>query len=319
MLLTSKKSVGTVNIPVLLGIVGIHVLGLFGIVSTVARILEWSGRLCEFSCPSFVVWCARFFTWSGFGWFFVLYIVTGLGVTLCYHRLLTHSSFVTSTWFRCVLTTCGNLSFQGRPIRWVAVHRDHHNHSDEEDDPHSPLHGAWWAHNWWFLFNDLPGVDVFSLARDLQKDPWLVLMDKFYWVPQVALTLLLFGFGFWIGGIYMALSWIFLGIGLRTVCVYHITWSTNSICHMHGDQPHDTGDQSRNNAWLAIPSFGESWHNNHHYDPSAAAHGKRNWKQIDLTYEAIRLLVLLGLASKIRKTKEERDRNKSLKNPNPAS
>ncbi len=275
MLFSSKKSIGTLSVPVVLGIAGIHVLALLAV-------LPW------------------YFSWSGFAWFLFLYWVTGgLGVTLCYHRLLTHRSFETYRWIRYLLTIFGTLAFQGSVLTWVGTHRIHHQHSDEEGDPHSPLHGKWWAHYLWFMFNPPPEENPLAVVKDLLRDPGIVLIDKYFWMPQLVLTIALFGLGFWVGGLNMALSWIIWGVGVRTTFVYHVTWLVNSGCHLWGYKNFKTTDQSRNNWLIAILSFGEGWHENHHAEPTVAAHGNRHWYEFDLTYWTILGLQALGLARKV--------------------
>ncbi len=244
-------------------------------------------------------WC---FTWSGFAWFMFLYWLSGwIGITLCYHRLLTHSSFKTPLWFEHILTTIGTISLQGGPIDWVGLHRIHHAYSDKPGDPHSPhVNDFSWAHVLWVFFRRAEGVDPRSVTLDLQKDPFMETIDRFHWVPPLTVGIVLFGTGFIVGGLYTALSWLVWGVGVRTVAVYHTTWFVNSAAHTWGYRSYNTSDGSRNNWWVGLLGGGEGWHNNHHADQTAAAHGWR-WWEIDPTYWTIRLLGLVGLAWKIKK------------------
>jgi len=245
------------------------------------------------------------FSWSGVGWFCLLYWVSGgLGITLCYHRLLTHRSFKTPLWLRTFLTTCGCLAMQGSPIVWVGTHRFHHKHSDQELDPHSPVHGFSWSHMLWVLTKAPKGFRAKDQARDLQKDAAMRLIDKLWLVPQLLVTLLLFVSGWIIEDLTLGCSWVVWGVALRTIVVFHTTWFVNSASHLWGYQNFpDTGDNSRNVWWVALLTFGEGWHNNHHHDPSSAAHGMR-WFEYDMTYWTIRLLQAIGLASDIREPKD---------------
>jgi stearoyl-CoA desaturase (delta-9 desaturase) len=234
------------------------------------------------------------FTWSAFGVFVVLQVVTAMGITLCYHRLLTHRSFQVPKWVEYPLTLCGMLALQGGPIKWVSTHRVHHAFADRPQDPHSPLRGFWWAHmGWLFPYDDLidnPAKYV-KFVPDLQRDP----VQRFFEQTNSLWTVALGGVLFVVGG----LPWLIWGLFLRTTVVYHGTWLVNSASHLWGYQSYNTNEGSRNNWWVALVSFGEGWHNNHHAFPHSAAHGLR-WWEFDITYAAIRLLGFLRLASRIR-------------------
>ena len=237
------------------------------------------------------------FTWSGLAVMAVLTWMTGgLGITLCYHRLLTHRSFKTPKWFEYVLTSIACMAWQGGPAQWVGVHRIHHAHSDEELDPHSPKHGFTWAHVLWCMHRDgengQPGI---AAAKDLMRDPVQRWLNNYFVVPQFALVALLVGLGWWIGGWPLAASWVVWGVCVRTVLVYHGTWFVNSASHTWGYRNFDTTDHSTNLWWVAVLSFGEGWHNNHHAQQRSAAHGMR-WWEFDLTWQTIKVLRLVGLA-----------------------
>lgn len=234
------------------------------------------------------------FSWPAFWTFIGLQVMTGLGVTLCYHRLLTHRSFHVPKWLEYVLTCCGALALQGGPVKWVATHRVHHAFADRPQDPHSPTKGFWWAHMFWlFAYDEV--LDTPSkyerYAPELARDPFYHLLDRFDVVPTVLLGAGLFAVGGW-----PMLVW---GLFLRTAVVYHGTWLVNSAAHLWGYQSFDTNEGSTNNWWVALVSYGEGWHNNHHAYPHSAAHGLR-WWELDVTYLAIRGLAALGLAKQIR-------------------
>ncbi|MBL0927766.1 MAG: fatty acid desaturase [Phycisphaerales bacterium] len=234
------------------------------------------------------------FTWSGLAVAVALWVLTGgLGICLCYHRLLTHRSFKTHKWVEYALTVLGTMTFQGGPLRWVSVHRIHHKHSDHDEDPHSPKHGFNWSHVLWTMAASPKGEDRAPAAKDLARDPVMVLIDRWHFVPQVALGAVLFGLGHWLAG--AGLSWLVWGVAVRTVFVFHATWFVNSASHTWGYRNYATDDDSKNNWWVALLSFGEGWHNNHHAEQRAAAHGRR-WFEVDLTYLTIRAMALVGLA-----------------------
>lgn len=237
------------------------------------------------------------FSWSGLALLVVLaWVSGGLGVTLCYHRLLTHRSFKTPKWLEYLLAVCACLAWQGGPAEWVGMHRLHHKHSDQDHDPHSPKHGFTWAHVLWMLHGELEGLKARDAAKDLERDPIMRWIDRLFWVPQLLVACGLLGVGWWIGGPMLGLSWIVWGIALRTVVMFHATWFVNSATHTWGYRNYkNTDDGSTNLWWVAMLSLGEGWHNNHHAHPRSAAHGLR-WFELDPTYWTIRVLGWLGLA-----------------------
>ena len=234
------------------------------------------------------------FTWRAFWLFIALQAVTALGVTLCYHRLLTHRSFQVPKWLEYPLTVCGLLALQGGPLKWVATHRVHHAFSDRPNDPHSPTRGFWWAHMLW-LFTWDEQLDVPEKLRrfvpDLARDPIHRFLEKTDVIWTFALGGLLYALGGW--------SFVVWGMFARLVFVYHGTWLVNSGAHLWGYQTYDTNEGSRNNWWVALLSYGEGWHNNHHAYPHSAAHGLR-WWELDLTYLIIRFLAWCKLATRVR-------------------
>ena len=216
-----------------------------------------------------------------------------------YHRLLTHRSFQTPKLVEYVLTFLGTLANQGGPLRWVAVHRMHHQHSDTEGDPHSPRDGIWWAHLLWWMPH-IPALDdpgyYERYVPDLVKDPVLCFLQRFHFLGSLVLAGLLFTLGeVWSG---VGLSWLVWGMFVRTTLLYHATWLVNSATHSWGYRSYATRDGSTNLWWVALLTLGEGWHNNHHAFPRSARHGIR-WWELDLTYCLIRLLALMRLAKQI--------------------
>lgn len=259
---------------------------------------------------AFMPW---FFTWSGAAVCFLgLYVFGTLGVNLCFHRLLTHRSFKCSKRTEHFLALLGVCCLQEGPARWVSIHRRHHQHSDEQPDPHSPLVTFLWGHMGWLIVENRD-TDTFHLyqryARDLVRQPFYLNMERslnWLWVYTAhALLFAVAGFGAgWLltgtvsGAAQFAASIVVWGVLVRTVLVWHITWSVNSLSHLFGYQSHDTGENSRNNWLVALLSNGEGWHNNHHADQRSAAHGHK-WYEIDVTYLTILAMEKLGLASNV--------------------
>lgn len=248
-----------------------------------------------------------------------MHVVAGLGITVGFHRLLTHRSFETKPWVRALLTAAGSLAIEGRPSHWVADHRRHHAYADEEGDPHSPhvghghegpgfwnaVRGAWHAHIGWFLADGQTPASRF--APDVLKDRVVMAIDRqFPWFVLLALVIPgVLGFvltgGSWVG----ALTGAFWGGAVRIFVTHHITWSVNSICHMFGRRPFETSDKSTNNWVLALPTLGEAWHHNHHAFPTSAFHGLRRWqKAMDPSGWVIWWLEKTGLAWDVRRVSE---------------
>ncbi|OYV91457.1 MAG: acyl-CoA desaturase [Planctomycetia bacterium 21-64-5] len=252
------------------------------------------------------------FSWSGVVLAVAgLYVFGTLGINLCYHRLLTHRGFNCPPWLEHALALLGICCLQDTPARWVAVHRLHHQHSDEEPDPHSPLVTFLWGHIGWLMVENRQVNSVLTYdryARDVLKDPFYFAFERnllWVWVNLVQ-WLAFFLPGLAIGwsqgtsadGVRFGLSLLVWGVFVRTVAVWHITWSVNSATHIWGYRNYETGENSRNNWLVALISNGEGWHNNHHADQRSAAHGHR-WWEFDVTYLTICLLEKLGLASDV--------------------
>ena len=243
--------------------------------------------------------------WSDVAVFVIMYIATGLGVTVGFHRYFTHRSFKTSRPMRAILAVLGSAAIEGPVISWVADHRKHHRFSDRQGDPHSPHvgHGGGWrgaltglahAHMGWLFIHTERGAKS-RYAPDLLKDPIVRFADRNFLAWALAGLAMAFGLGWAIGGTLLAaLTGLLWGGGVRMLVVHHVTYSINSLCHFFGRRRFTTDDHSRNLLWLAIPSFGESWHNNHHAFPTSAFHGLRRW-EIDPSALVIRALEAVGL------------------------
>ena len=237
-----------------------------------------------------------------------MYMATGFGITIGYHRLFAHRAFEAARPLKFLLAVLGSMAVQGELIKWAAVHRRHHQHSDQPDDPHSPYHygggvrgvlaGFWHAHVGWILKADYPNLKKYT--KDLQADNIIRVVSGLFgvWVFLGLLIPAVLGgliTGTWTGA-FLGLLW---GGFVRIFLVHHVTWSINSVCHLWGTRPYDRGDYSRNNLLFGVLGLGEGWHNNHHAFPSSARHGLR-WWELDVSYIVIRALELIGLARRVR-------------------
>ncbi|GJP82714.1 hypothetical protein CLOP_g16364 [Closterium sp. NIES-67] len=239
------------------------------------------------------------FSWEAFECFVAMYVITGMfGITLSFHRHLTHHSFVLPKWLEYTFAYCGVLACQGSPFEWVSAHRIHHRWCDKPEDVHTPYEGFWYSHAGWLLDNEALNARLEGKNNiyDLTKDPFYQFIDKTYIWHIVASVVALYA----LGG-FPFVAW---GFALRLVWVYHITWFVNSASHVWGDQPWNTGDLSRNNWWVGILAFGEGWHNNHHAFEYSARHGL-DWWQIDMTWYTLKLLEAVGLATNLRYPREK--------------
>jgi stearoyl-CoA desaturase (Delta-9 desaturase) len=261
--------------------------------------------------------------------FALMYALTAVGVTVGFHRLLTHRAFETYAWLRRLLAVLGSMSLQGPVIDWVADHRKHHTFTDEEGDPHSPHagHGAgfggmarglWHAHTGW-LFSTHGQASSRRFARDLVEDPAMRRINRSF--PAIALASLALPFVLGLalsgGALAAGLTALLWGGLVRIFLVHHITWSINSICHFFGRRRFATEDHSTNVFWLALPSLGEAWHHNHHAFPRSAYHGLR-WYELDPSGWLIMLLARVGLAWDVVRVTPERARAKLARRPVPA-
>jgi stearoyl-CoA desaturase (Delta-9 desaturase) len=254
--------------------------------------------------------------------FALMYVLTGLGVTVGLHRLFTHRSFKTSPVVRFVFAVLGSAAIEGPVISWVADHRKHHAFSDREGDPHSPhvdhgtgvkgiLRGLGHAHVGWLFIHTARGHRE-RYAPDLIADPVVSFVDKTFFVWAIGGLLAAFGLGWLIGGtLTAALTGLLWGGAVRMLVLHHATYSINSLCHFFGRRTYDTGDHSRNLAWLAPLTLGEAWHNNHHAFPTSAFHGF-SWRQLDISALVIRSMEAAGLAWDVVRIAPERRAAKSF-------
>lgn len=243
----------------------------------------------------------------------LMYIATGMGITVGYHRYFTHKSFSTGPFMVAVLGILGSMAVEGSVLRWCATHRSHHAHSDTESDPHSPhghgegirgtLKGFWNAHMGW-IFHP-PGEPLSRYVPDLMKDKLVMRISRLFplWVllsmiiPTIlgGLMEIILGGGFWWGA-FLGFVW---GGLVRVLVVHHITWSVNSICHLWGTRPFRSSDESRNNPIVGVLALGEGWHNNHHAFPTSARHGLE-WWQFDSSWLMIKSLEKVGVVRDVR-------------------
>jgi stearoyl-CoA desaturase (delta-9 desaturase) len=250
-----------------------------------------------------------------------MYVITAMGITVGYHRLLTHRSFQTPRWLEYTFAGLGSMAVQGPVISWVADHRKHHAFTDVEGDPHSPhvghgdgvrgvLAGLWHAHTGWLL-SEHGRADAETYAPDLVEDPGMRWISRhFEWFVVAGLLIpALLGYAL-TGTLAGALGGFLWGGLVRVFLVHHVTWSVNSVCHFLGSRRFDVDDESRNVFWLALPSLGEAWHHNHHAFPRSAVHGLRRW-ELDPGALLIGALERVGLARNVVRISPERQREKS--------
>jgi stearoyl-CoA desaturase (Delta-9 desaturase) len=251
----------------------------------------------------------------------LMYVITGLGITVGYHRMLTHRSFQTYKPLEYMWAFLGSMAVQGPVIAWVADHRKHHAHTDAEGDPHSPhvgrgdgilgaLRGLWYAHMGW-LFDAHGRADGEKYARDLVEDRGMTLMSRQFLSIVLIGLLIPAGLGYLLTGgtLKGAITGLIWGGLVRIFMLHHVTWSINSVCHFFGRRRFDIEDHSTNVFWLALPSFGESWHHNHHAFPRSAVHGLK-WWEVDTSAMVIRAMKRLHLAWNVVEITPERQAQK---------
>lgn len=262
---------------------------------------------------SLLVFVPWLFSWSGVvvciaGY----YLIGAVGINLGYHRLLTHRGMVVPQWLERTLAILGVCNLQDAPARWVGVHRMHHQFSDEHRDPHSPLVDFLWGHVGWLVYQNkyLGTADFYDrYARDLLRQPFYRKLESYpVWAGiYFGHAFLIYLVGLAVGwamtgdtmqGVQLGLSWLVWGVFLRTVLVWHVTWSVNSLSHLWGYKNYETRDHSQNNWFVALLTSGEGWHNNHHAKPRCAAHGHK-WWELDFTYWAVLALEKVGLAKDV--------------------
>ncbi|MDA1094094.1 MAG: fatty acid desaturase [Acidobacteria bacterium] len=228
------------------------------------------------------------------------------GIGMGYHRLHTHRSYTVPKAIEYLFAVCGALTLQGGPIFWAAIHRIHHQRSDKPGDPHTPHDGKWWSHILWTIFGEERHSNTEVMGRyapDLMKDRFYRVLNRWHWVPLVVLGLVLLAIGGW--------PWALWGIFLRVTVGLHCTWLVNSATHLWGKRRFDTSDDSKNNWWVALLTFGEGWHNNHHAYPRSAKHGLVS-RELDVSWLQIRFLAWLGLARDLQVPTAGQIANKAL-------
>ncbi len=249
------------------------------------------------------------FSWRNLAVALVLYwMCTGLGISLGYHRLHTHRSYKVPLWLEYFFAVCGSLTLEGGPIFWVSTHRLHHQKSDQPGDPHSPRDGAWWSHIGWLLVGPSKHSDTKMMAKytpDLSRHRFYNWLNSYHWT----LTFMLAAVLFIAGGISTSgfnaksgLGLVLWGTFLRICVGLHATWAVNSATHMWGGRRFDTRDDSRNNVAVALITFGEGWHNNHHAHPTSARHGLA-WYEFDISWITLTMMKAIGLAKDVRVAK----------------
>ena len=262
--------------------------------SAPSRRLNWSTIIFV---PTFhlLAFVALFtFSWQNLLAFGItIWIAASWGVGIGYHRLFTHRGFKAPKWLQYFLAVCGTLALQSGPISWVTTHRIHHAFTEQDNDPHSPRNGTYWSHIGW-IFRGTAQMQPESARQryspDLLRDPYLVWIDKYYWVTAIVVGAILTAIGGW--------TMLFWGIFLRTVFSWHSTWLVNSATHLWGSRRFDTRDDSRNNGLVAALTFGEGWHNNHHAYPRSARHGLTK-REFDVNWVQIVALERLGLLTDV--------------------
>jgi stearoyl-CoA desaturase (delta-9 desaturase) len=228
------------------------------------------------------------------------------GIGMGYHRLHTHRAYTVPKAIDYLFAVCGAMTLQGGPIFWSATHRIHHQRSDKPGDPHTPRDGRWWSHILWTIFGEEmhSNTEVMGkYAPDLMKDRFYRVLNSWHWVPLVVLGLVLLAVGGW--------PWVLWGIFLRVTVGLHCTWLVNSATHLWGKRRFQTSDDSKNNWWVALLTFGEGWHNNHHAYPRSAKHGLV-WRELDISWLQIRFLAWLGLARDLHVPTASQIANKTL-------
>lgn len=262
--------------------------------------INWKNLIIITSFHIFTVAAFFFFSWENLAAMLIgNWIVGSLGVGLGYHRLLTHRSFKAPKWLEYVLTVFGAMAIQDDAPKWVATHRIHHQFTEEDGDPHSTRPGFWWAHVGWIICGKAQDHDAETLQKyvpDLMKDKFHVTLAKYYYVPLIVSGFILFAIGGW--------SMVLWGVFARVVFGWHSTWLVNSATHFFGSRRFETKDDSTNNAAIALLTFGEGWHNNHHAAPTSARHGLK-WYEFDANWLTIRLFEKLGWAKNVRVYEEK--------------
>jgi sn-1 stearoyl-lipid 9-desaturase len=250
----------------------------------IALVIFHIGAVCAF--------LPGLFSWQAVGVAVLLHWITGgLGITLGWHRLLSHRSFQVPKWLEYFFALCGTLALQGGIIWWVGLHRHHHLHSDEDVDHHDSKKGFLWSHVRWMCFEIPAESDIPRFTKDIANDRFYQFLNEYFFPLQVVLGVILYAIGGW--------PFVFWGVFARLVIVYHCTWLVNSATHKFGYRNFETTDNSTNCWWVALTTYGEGWHNNHHAYQYSARHGMK-WWELDITWITIQVLQLFGLATKVK-------------------
>jgi sn-1 stearoyl-lipid 9-desaturase len=256
--------------------------------------LDWTMiiALTIFHIGAICAFLPGIFSWQAVGVAVLLHWITGgLGITLGWHRLLSHRSFQVPKWLEYFFALCGTLALQGGIIWWVGLHRHHHLHSDEDVDHHDSKKGFLWSHIRWMCFEIPAESDIPRFTKDIANDPFYQFLNEYFFPLQVVLGVVLYAIGGW--------PFVFWGVFARLVIVYHCTWLVNSATHKFGYRNFETTDNSTNCWWVALTTYGEGWHNNHHAYQHSARHGMK-WWELDITWMTIQVLQFLGLATKVK-------------------
>jgi fatty-acid desaturase len=252
--------------------------------------IHWNTIFFVVAFHALAVWALFSFSWTNLAVTFAAWWIAGSwGIGIGYHRLMTHRGFKSPRWLERFLATCATLAVQSGPLAWVTTHRIHHAFTETDKDPHSPRNGTFWAHIGWIFQGTAqiqPQAAIRKYSPDLLRDPYLVWLDKYYYLTTIAVAAILFAVGGW--------SMVLCAIFFRTVAGWHFTWLVNSATHLWGSRRFDTRDDSRNNGLIAAVTFGEGWHNNHHAYPRSARHGL-TWFEFDPNWVQIRALEKLGI------------------------
>ncbi|MDX2182036.1 MAG: fatty acid desaturase [Bryobacteraceae bacterium] len=272
-----QKDTNKLNWTTIIAFTAFHILALI----TVAFFLEW-----KFVVPTAILY------WICIGW----------GIGMGYHRLHTHRSYQAPKWMEYLFAVCGAMTLQGGPISWVGMHRLHHQFSDKEGDPHTPRDGKWWAHIIWMTVGDAMHNNTQVTAKyapDLARKRFYVWLNDWHWVPLTVSGLLAWGIGWAFWGPLDGMALAFWLVFVRVTLGWHATWAVNSATHLWGSRRFQTRDDSRNNWWVALATFGEGWHNNHHAHQNSARHGLA-WYELDVTWISIWALKKLGLVKNVK-------------------
>jgi len=257
--------------------------------------INWRDLLIITSFHILLIPALFYFSWTNLAVMLVgNWVVGSLGIGLGYHRLLTHRSFKAPKWLEYVLTTLGTMALQNEAYKWVTTHRMHHQFTEQPRDPHSTRPGFWWAHILWIFFGtaqDHTEANFKKYVPDLLKDKGQVLIAKYFYIPIIVSAVLLYAVGGW--------GMVFWGVVVRVIFGWHTTWFVNSLAHLFGKRRFETHDDSTNNWFVALLTFGEGWHNNHHAHPTSARHGMA-WYEFDMNWLTIQIFERLGWAKQIR-------------------